>query len=78
MIAKTSKMRFANSIMNAQQIIDEITQLPLEEKSKVVAFVRHLPNEETIEAINEPTDDLPRYTSMDEVRSAIKDLVHNA
>jgi len=64
--------------MNAQQIIDEITQLPLEEKSKVVEFVRHLPNQDTIEAINEPIEDLPRYTNMNEVRSAIKDLVHNA
>jgi len=72
------KMSFANSSMNAQQIIDEITQLPLEEKSKVVEFVRHLPNQDTIEAINEPIEDLPRYTNMNEVRSAIKDLVHNA
>ncbi len=64
--------------MNAQQIIDEITQLPSEEKSKVVEFVRHLPNEETIEAMNEPTEGLPRYKSMDEVRSALKGLVHDA
>jgi hypothetical protein len=77
-IAKMRKMRLANSSMNAQQIIDEITQLPLEEKSKVVEFVRHLPNQDTIDAINEPIEDLPRYTNMNEVRSAIKDLVHNA
>ena len=64
--------------MNAAEIIEEIAQLPESEKGKVVEFVRHLPNAETLEAINEPTDDLPRYTSMDEVRSAIKDIVHNA
>ena len=55
--------------MNAAEIIEEIAQLPESEKGKVVEFVRHLPNAETLEAINEPTDDLPRYTSMDEVRS---------
>ena len=64
--------------MNAAEIIEEIAQLPESEKGKVVEFVRHLPNAETLEAINEPADDLPRYTSMDEVRSAIKDIVHNA
>ena len=64
--------------MNAAEIIEEIAQLPESEKGKVVEFVRHLPNAETLEAISEPTDDLPRYTSMDEVRRAIKDIVHNA
>ena len=64
--------------MNAAEIIEEIAQLPESEKGKVVEFIRHLPNAETLEAINEPADDLPRYTSMDEVRSAIKDIVHNA
>ena len=64
--------------MNAAEIIEEIAQLPESEKGKVVEFVRHLPNAETLEAINEPVEDLPRYTSMDEVRSAIKDIVHNA
>lgn len=57
--------------MNAAQIITEITQLPLDEQSKVVDFVRHLPNAETLAAMNEPTEGLPRYTSMDEVRKAI-------
>ena len=64
--------------MNAAEIIEEIAQLPESEKGKVVEFVRHLPNAETLEAINEPTDDLPRYTSMDEVRSAIKGIVHHS
>ncbi len=61
--------------MNAAEIIEEIARLPENEKGKVVEFVRKLPNAETLEAINESVDDLPRYTSMNEVRSAIKDLV---
>jgi hypothetical protein len=64
--------------MNAAEIIEQITRLPESEKGKVVEFVRHLPNAETLEAINEPTDDLPHYTNMDEVSNALKDLVKNA
>jgi len=64
--------------MNAAEIIEEIVSLPESEKGKVVEFVRHLPNAETLKAINEPTQGLPRYTSMDEVRSVLKDLVNNA
>ena len=66
------------SFMNAAQIIEEITRLSENEKGKVVEFVRHLPNAETLEAINEPADVLPRYTNMDEVSSKLKDLVNNA
>ena len=61
--------------MNAAEIIEEIARLPESEKGKVVEFVRKLPNAETLEAINESVDDLSRYTSMNKVRSAIKDLV---
>jgi hypothetical protein len=64
--------------MNAVEIIEQIKQLPPEERDKVVDFTRHLPNEETLEAMAEPIDGLPRYASMDEVRSAIKDLVNHA
>ena len=39
--------------MNAAEIIEQIEKLPLEEKSKVVDFVRHLPNEETLMAMEE-------------------------
>ena len=58
--------------MNAAEIIEEIARLPEAEKGKVVEFVRHLPNAETLEAIHEPADNLPRYTSMDEVRARSK------
>lgn len=40
-------------IMNAAEIIQEIERLPEEEKGKVVDFMRHLPNEETLAAMKE-------------------------
>ncbi len=40
-------------MMNAAQIIEEIQRLPEEEKSKVVDFLRHQPNAETIAAMEE-------------------------
>ena len=39
--------------MNAAQIIEEIQRLPGNEQSKVVDFMRHLPNEETLAAMQE-------------------------
>ncbi|MCZ6673688.1 MAG: hypothetical protein O7C75_12220 [Verrucomicrobia bacterium] len=65
-------------IMNAIEIIEEISRLPVEEKGKVIEFIRQLPNEETIAAINEPSKGLPRYRTMEEVKGAIKDLVNDA
>ena len=64
--------------MNAAEVIKQIEQLPPEEKGKVVDFVRHLPNEETLAAMAEPIEGLDRYRGMSEVRAAIKDLVHDA
>jgi antitoxin component of RelBE/YafQ-DinJ toxin-antitoxin module len=40
-------------IMNAAEIIQEIERLPEEEKGKFVDFMRHLPNEETLAAMEE-------------------------
>ena len=40
-------------IMNVAEIIQEIERLPEEEKGKVVDFMRHLPNEETLAAMEE-------------------------
>ena len=57
--------------MNAAQIIDEIQRLPEEERGKVLEFARNQPNAETLEAMEEPADKLPRYRSMDEVRDAL-------
>jgi len=39
--------------MNAVEVIEEIKRLPEEEREKVVEFVRHLPNAETIAAMEE-------------------------
>ena len=43
--------------MNALEIIEEIKQLPEDERGKVVEFMRHIPNAETIAAINEPLEE---------------------
>lgn len=51
--------------MNAAEIIQEIERLPEDEKGKVVDFIRHLPNEETLAAMREPTDDLPRFENVE-------------
>ena len=39
--------------MNAAQIIEEIQRLPEDEKGKVVEFLRHQPNAETLAAMEE-------------------------
>jgi len=53
--------------MNAAEIIEEIKRLPDQEREKVVEFARHIPNAETLEAINEPTEGLPRFSSVEEL-----------
>ena len=59
--------------MNAVDVIEEIKRLPDEERSKVVEFVRRLPNAETVEAINEPMEGLPRFDSVEELFKELKD-----
>lgn len=51
--------------MNAAQIIEEIEHLPADERNKVLEFARHLPNAETLEAMREPIDDLPRFETVE-------------
>ena len=55
--------------MNAVQIIKEIQKLPTDEKGKVVAFVRKIPNAETIAALEEAQNHhkLDEYASADEM-----------
>ena len=53
--------------MDAAEIIEEIIRLSEKEKVKVVEFVRHMPNAETIDAINEPTEGLPRFSTVEEL-----------
>jgi len=57
--------------MNAAQIIEEIRCLPEEERGKVVEFVRHLPNPETIAAIHEPLEEGRSFKSAEELFAAI-------
>jgi hypothetical protein len=59
-------------LMNAVEVIEEIKRLPEEEREKVVEFVRHLPNAETIEAINEPLEGLPRFDSVEDLLKELK------
>ena len=51
--------------MNAAEIIQEIQRLPEDEKGKVVEFVRHQPNAETLEAMEEAKhpEDLEKFDS---------------
>lgn len=58
--------------MNAAEIIQEFNRLPEEEKGKVVEFLRHLPNAETQAAMNEPSEDLPRFDSVEDLFSELE------
>ena len=57
--------------MNAAEIIEQIKHLPLEEQGKVVAFARHLPNEETLEAMAEPVNTLRSFNTVEELFSEL-------
>ena len=54
-------------IMNAAQIIKEIQRLPEDERGKVLDFARHQPNAETLKAMREPADDLPRFDTVEDL-----------
>ena len=64
--------------MNAVEIIEEIKRLPEVERGKVLEFILNLPNAETVDAIEEPVDNLARYKTISEVRAAVKDIIRNA
>ncbi|MEM7792440.1 MAG: hypothetical protein AAF546_13635 [Verrucomicrobiota bacterium] len=57
--------------MNAAEIIEEIQRLPVEEMGKVVEFMRHLPNAETIAAINEPLEEGRSFRNAAELFAAL-------
>ena len=59
--------------MTAAQVIKEIMRLPDDEKGKVLEFVRHLPNAETLAAIEEAKcpEKLDSYASPDAVFKAL-------
>lgn len=58
--------------MNAAEIIQEFNRLPEEEKGKVVEFLRHLPNAETQAAMDEPSEGLPRFDSVEDLFSELE------
>ena len=58
--------------MKAFEIIEEIKSLPSAEKNKVIEFVRSIPNAYTVEAIEEPLKDLPRFDSVDKLFEELK------
>ena len=55
--------------MNAFEVIEQIKQLPSDERGKVIAFVRKIPNDETVAALEEARnhDKLDSYRSADEM-----------
>lgn len=58
-------------LMNAAEIIEEIQRLPEEERGKVVEFVRHQPNAETLAAMEEPLEEGRSFKSAAELFAAI-------
>ena len=59
--------------MNAAQIIEEIERLPEDERGKVLDFARHHPNVDTLQAMREPTDDLPRFETVEDLFKELQD-----
>ncbi len=58
-------------LMNAATIIEEIKSLPKKERGKVIEFVKHIPNEETLAAINEPLEKGRSFKSAAELFAAL-------
>ena len=58
--------------MKALEVIEEIKSLPSAEKNKVIEFVRSITGTNTIEAIEEPLKDLPRFDSVDQLFEELK------
>jgi len=58
--------------VKALEVIEEIKSLPSAEKNKVIEFVRSITGTNTIEAIEEPLKDLPRFDSVDQLFEELK------
>jgi len=61
-----------NIIIDAAKIIDEIKLLPADEQVKVIEYIRTIPNEETMQALDEPSDTLQRFNSVDALFSELE------
>jgi hypothetical protein len=44
-----------------------------DERGKVLDFARHQPNAETLEAMREPTEDLPRVETVEDLFKELQD-----
>ncbi|MDQ8196355.1 hypothetical protein SH580_11765 [Coraliomargarita algicola] len=58
--------------MNAAEIIEEISRLPEDEKGKIVEFLSHQPNAETLAAMREPVAEGRSFKSADELFASIE------
>lgn len=58
--------------MKALEVIEEIKNLPSAQKDRAIEFVRSIPNADTVEAIEEPLKDLPRFDSVDQLFEELK------
>lgn len=69
---KNSQISTTLMNMNAAEIIEEIQRLSEDEKGKVVEFVRHQPNAETLEAMREPVEEGRSFKSAAELFASIE------
>ena len=58
--------------MKALEIIEEIKSLPSAQKDRAIEFVHSITGTDTIEAIEEPLKDLPRFDSVDQLFEELK------
>lgn len=58
--------------MNAAEILEEISRLPADEKGKVVEFLSHQPNAETLAAMREPVEEGRSFKSAAELFASIE------
>ena len=58
--------------MKALEIIEEIKSLPSAQKDRAIEFVRSITGTDTIEAIEEPLKDLPRFDLVNQFFEELK------
>ena len=58
--------------MNAAEILEEISRLPADEKEKVVEFLSHQPDAETLAAMREPVEEGRLFKSAAELFASIE------
>ena len=58
--------------MKALEVIEEIKSLRSAQKDRAIEFFRSITGTDTIEAIEEPLKDLPRFDSVDQLFEELK------